>query len=181
MKRLAIMVVAVALGAAVWAADDQFSFMPDGGRTILARLIEGLDPDERRAVLTRKASAEEWAEWVRARAPDLDDTGVQTVAGYAALNLPLDKARLDQATDEDVAAILPPDGKDLAVAQCQFCHSLFSSYLMNDRDVTGWKGTFKAPFHTEIPMSEVERDTFANYSALNMPLDFEDVPPELRF
>ena len=41
---------------------------------------------------------------------------------------------------------------------------------MHDRDEAGWKSTFKAPFHKEIPMTELERDTFASYSALNMPL-----------
>ena len=115
------------------------------------------------------------------RDPSLDEVTVQTLAGYAALNLPLDQSALSEAAEEELTDLLPPDGKDLSIAQCQFCHSLFSGYLMHDRDRTGWKGTFKAPFHTEIPMTEVERDTFASYSALNMPLSFEDVPPELRF
>jgi hypothetical protein len=106
---------------------------------------------------------------------------VETFAAYAALNLPVEEDLLAQIADSGDPALLPPDGKELAVQQCQFCHSLFSGYLMHDRDETGWKGTFKAPFHTEIPMSETERDTFAAYSALNMPMKMQDVPPELRF
>ena len=30
-------------------------------------------------------------------------------------------------------------------------------------------------------MDEKERETFALYSAVNMPMKYEDVPPELRF
>lgn len=166
--------------AAVWAADDQYGFMPDGGRSLLLDLLEGLDAEAAAEVLGRAAAEEDWAAWAESRGAGLDETALATFAGYAALNLPLAKEPEGQAPD-GLAAALPPDGKDLAVAQCQFCHSLFSGYLMHDRDRAGWEGTFKAPFHTEIPMSETERKTFASYSALNMPLSFEDVPPELRF
>lgn len=181
MKRLVPVLLVPALAIAAWASDDQFDFMPDGGRTLLAGLVSGLDADARKAVLTRKAPAAEWEAWARERAPDLDEASALTLAGYAELNLPLEDTSLAGTSPEDLMAALPQDGKDLAISQCQFCHSLFSGYLMHDRDRTGWKGTFKAPFHTEIPMTERERDTFASYSALNMPLKFEDVPPELRF
>ena len=30
-------------------------------------------------------------------------------------------------------------------------------------------------------MTEAERETFARYSAINMPIPFEDVPEDLRF
>lgn len=181
MKRLAAYAVAPFLAAAVWAADDQFGFMPDGGRSILSRLAGGLDENALRDLLTRDAEAEDWAEWARSRDAELDETAARTMAEYAALNLPLDSKSIAGLSAGGLAGALPPDGKDLAVAQCQFCHSLFSGYLMHDRDRTGWESTFKAPFHKEIPMSEIERQTFASYSALNMPLEFEDVPPELRF
>lgn len=180
-RRAALLALVPLLAVAGWAAEDQFAFMPEGGRTILARLVAGLEPDTRQAVLTREAEADDWADWARAQDPDISEIAAQTLAGYSALNLPLADAALAKVSPDDLADALPPDGKDLAIAQCQFCHSLFSGYLMHDRDETGWKGTFKAPFHTEIPMSEVERDTFAGYSALNMPLNFEDVPPEWRF
>lgn len=181
MSRFTLLATLLLVSLAAWAAEDQFGFMPDGGRTLLIRLISGLDPDARQAVLTRTARADDWAVWARGQDPEIDDVAVKTLAGYAALNLPLEDALLAKEPNEDWSAGLPSDGKDLAIAQCQFCHSLFSGYLMHDRDQTGWKGTFKAPFHTEIPMTEVERDTFASYSALNMPLQFEDVPPEWRF
>ena len=179
MRRAGYLLVPMLAAVALWAAEDQYGFMPDGGRSILSGLLSGLDRDAAVAVLSREADATGWAEWVAAAQPGLSDVAVQTFAGYAALNLPLAQNAL--ADGQDLAAALPADGKDLAVAQCQFCHSLFSGYLMHERDRTGWEGTFKAPFHKEIPMTEVERQTFANYSALNMPLRYEDVPPELRF
>lgn len=173
-------VVLALSGAVLWAADDQYGFMPDGGRAILLRLAEGMEADALRDLLSREAAAADWTEWARARDPELDETAARTLAGYAELNLPVD-GTLDGMSAQEMAGRLPRDGKDLAVAQCQFCHSLFSGYLMHDRDKAGWESTFKAPFHTEIPMSAIERETFAGYSALNMPLAFEEVPPELRF
>ena len=122
-----------------------------------------------------------WKAWATGLDPELSTAQIETLAGYADLNFPLSEDTLAEIAEAGDASLLPPDGKDLAIAQCQFCHSLFSGYLMHNRDETGWRGTFKAPFHKEIPMSEIERDTFARYSAINMPLKFEDVPPELRF
>lgn len=181
MKRFGPYALAPFLATVVWASDGQFDFMPAGGRTILAGLVEGFEADDRRAILMSDAEAADWIDWAHTKDPDLDEVSAQTLAGYAELNLPLDDVTFSAVSAGDLVTTLPQDGKDLAIAQCQFCHSLFSGYLMHDRDKTGWKSTFKAPFHTEIPMTEVERDTFASYSALNMPLNFEDVPPELRF
>lgn len=158
---------------------DQYGFMPPGGRALLLALIGPEDGKALAEIAARDQSGEEWQAWAAAQNPDLDETALATFAGYAELNLPLGEDGLAALAEGEAA--LPPDGKDLAVAQCQFCHSLFSGYLMHERDETGWRGTFKSPFHSEIPMSEVERDTFARYSALNMPLRYEDVPPELRF
>jgi len=180
-RRTVLVLAPVLMSAAAWAAEDQYAFMPDGGRTLLAGLLDGLGTEAKHDALRREADAEDWAEWAQGLAPDLDPAAMDTLAAYAALNLPLEGESADDIPAQDVAGALPPDGKDLAVAQCQFCHSLFSGYLMHDRDKAGWLSTFKAPFHTEIPMTEVERETFATYSAINMPLDFEDVPPELRF
>lgn len=160
---------------------DQYAFMPDGGRIILTALLTGRAADEMTGILSRTASAAEWAEWAGTAQPGLDADAVATVAAYAELNLPLSGDAFAGSGVSELPEILPPDGKDLAVMQCQFCHSLFSGYLMHDRDRTGWEGTFKSPFHTEIPMTETERKTFAAYSAINMPLPVQDVPPELRF
>ena len=45
----------------------------------------------------------------------------------------------------------------------------------------GWLVVFASPFHKDIPMSQTEREIFADYSAINMPMRVEDVPPEMRF
>ncbi|MBJ3763710.1 hypothetical protein ILP92_13210 [Maribius pontilimi] len=171
-------VAVVALVAAALAGDELYDFMPDGGRTLLLRLT---GEDSLAELAARDADADAWTAWALDRAPDLDPRQARTFAGYAEINFPLDADTLAALAASNDAAMLPPDGKDLAIGQCQFCHALFSGYLTHDRDETGWRGTFKSPFHKEIPMTEIQRDTFARYSALNMPLKFEDVPPELRF
>ena len=56
------------------------------------------------------------------------------------------------------------------------CHSLFAGYLMQDRELQGWRNIFLSPFHREMKMSPQEREEFARYSALNMPMKIEDVP-----
>lgn len=76
---------------------------------------------------------------------------------------------------------LPADGKALAIENCQFCHSFFTGYLVQDRDAEGWRAIFKSPFHTELPMSDRQREIFARYSAINMPIPFDEVPEALRF
>lgn len=165
----------------VLAEEDQFGFMPAGGRALLLDLLDHVDAETLTEVAGWKKGAEDWQAWALSLTTDLDEKALATFAGYAELNLPVGKDVLLALAESGDAALLPPDGKELAIAQCQFCHSLFSGYLMHDRDEIGWKSTFKSPFHLEIPMTEVERQTFARYSAINMPLRFEDVPPEWRF
>lgn len=175
-----VVLTGLAAGAA-WAEGDDFAFMPPGGRVILSESLLPGDAGGLAAVAGRAASAGDWAAWAREKNPDLSDAMIETFAGYAALNFPVPEDIARHVGETGDATRLPPDGKELAIARCQFCHSLFTGYLMQDRDEVSWKGTFKSPFHAEIPMSEVERDTFAHYSAINMPLKFDDVPPELRF
>ena len=116
------------------------------------------------------------------KTPNLPDLERQTLAGYLTVNFPLATKIPDNlANTDNIAQLLPADGKELAVNQCQFCHSFFTGYLVQGREIVGWLSTFKAPFHKEIKMSEAERETFARYSATNMPMKFEDVPEDLRF
>ena len=76
----------------------------------------------------------------------------------------------------DLAAALPRDGRELAWNECQFCHSLFASHLTQNRDVQAWLNMFQSPFHRELKMTAQEREEFARYSAINMPMKVEDVP-----
>lgn len=170
---------AVLAGAAL--AQTGMEFMPDGGRLLVLTAF-GADPARIAEIAGMALDADEWRSLVNETGADLTETEAITLAGYLALNLPLEDpsalAALDAAA---LAAALPADGKDLAIAHCQSCHSLFSGYLMHDRDATGWAQNFGTPSHLEIPMTETEIGTFSHYSEFNMPLSFDEVPPEWRF
>lgn len=145
---------------------DPFAFMPDGGRGTLDRAFP--DAARKHEALSTSRSAADWQ-------AALTDTGLtedetRTLAAWLARIAPLASG-----------APLPPDGRDLALAQCQSCHSLFTGFLMQRRDRNGWRSIFASPFHRNLPMTEAERDIFADYAAINMPMRVEDVPPEMRF
>lgn len=173
-------VVCALLFASAMAQTDM-EFMPDGGRT-LALDVFTADPDRLAEVAAMSKKEDEWRSLVESTGADLSEAQVLTLAGYLALNMPMDEpASLAGLGADALGEALPPDGKDLAIAHCQSCHSLFTGYLTHDRDKTGWMQTFRAPFHREIPMSPTEIETFARYSELNMPLSIDEVPPEWRF
>lgn len=160
-------------------AQPGFEFMPDGGRGLLRQLFAD-KPAELAALATQTHDQASW-ETIFGQDTGLSETERLTLAGYLSVNFPYEGDLEALASAEDPIALLPLDGKELAVANCQYCHAIFSGYLMHDRDVQGWRSTFLSPFHREIKMDEKARETFALYSAVNMPLDYEDVPPELRF
>lgn len=170
--------IALVLGAALWMAasalaQPDFGFMPDGGRQTLARLAQS-GAIRIGDVARRSASEEKWRSAIAAADASLDVKATATLASYLAVNMPA--AAADGSVEQ-----LPPDGKELAIANCQFCHSFFTGYLAHERDVEGWRAIFKSPFHMELPMTAAERETFARYSAINMPIRYEDVPEDLRF
>jgi hypothetical protein len=162
-------------------AQPDFDFMPDGGRKTLMRVFGG-SATELAMVASSQHDGAEWQRMVAAKAPDLAPEEIETLVSYLAVNMPLPAEAVGEAAStEELSATLPPDGKELAIANCQFCHSLFSGYLSQDRDVEGWRGVFKPPYHSELPMSARERETFSRYSAINMPIPYQDVPADLRF
>ena len=120
----------------------------------------------------------EWRDFAAARNKALTERELGTLAAYLAVNMPLSD---DAVKRGNLAAALPPDGRDLAWSGCQPCHSLFASHLTQKRTVQGWRNVFLSPFHRELKMNPQEREEFARYSALNMPMKIEDVPPDLRF
>lgn len=182
--RLAATMVAAALAGALPALGQlSQDFMPEGGKTLFIDVF-GTRPDQATIAEITGASRSEadWTEGLKARETGLEDRQLRTLASYLAVNMPLAKEPVDAAVEAgDIAPALPPDGRELAWNQCQFCHSLFASYLSQDRDLVGWRNTFRTPFHRELAMTEQEREEFAHYSAINMPMEFEDVPEELRF
>ena len=165
--RTALAFAALALVAGAGAAQvDPFAFLPDGGRGLLVRALP--TPEAQAQALSETRSAADWQ--AALAATGLTERETATLAAYLSRVAPLAPAQA-----------LPPDGRDLALAQCQSCHSLFSGYLMQRRDRNGWLVVFASPFHKDLPMSPTEREIFADYSAINMPMRVEDVPPEMRF
>lgn len=175
--------LALLLGLAPALAQVSFDFMPKGGKILLLQLL-GDPPDagELRKITGARRNEQEWTKILAPKKGAMSDNELRTLANYLAVNIPLAEGALVEAEKKgDVSAALPPDGQQLAVNQCQFCHALFSSYLVHDRDATGWLGTFMTPAHHGLQMTEKERETFARYSAINMPMKIEDVPEDLRF
>lgn len=171
------------LGSRSTLAQEGTAFMPKGGKALLVQLLgTPLDTAQLRQIAKSKRNTEEWRISLSAKMGTMNDRERRTLSEYLAVNMPLAGQTLAAAEKQgDATAALPPDGQELAVNYCQFCHSFFSGYLMVERDVQGWLGTFETPFHREIELTEKERETFARYSAINMPMKFEDVPPDLRF
>lgn len=167
---LAIAAAAVVLLAA---GGETFDFMPKGGRALL---LETAGAAQLREVVQARRTEQEWLQWVRepARGKPLGDKQQATLAAYLAVNMPAPAAAQDPGA-------LPRDGRDLAWEQCQSCHSLFTSFLAQDGNATRWRNMFLAPFHRNIRMSPQEREEFARYAEINMPMKAEEVPAELRF
>jgi hypothetical protein len=177
--RLFLAVLAIALSAFAQAAGEDNAFMPKGGRTLLLDLL-GTPPDqtELRGIAQARRTEPEWLAFVAARKKALTERELATLAAYLAVNMPLS----DDAVKRDkLASALPPDGRDLAWNGCQNCHPLFASHLTQRRSAQGWRNMFQSPFHRELKMNPQEREEFARYSALNMPMKIEDVPQDLRF
>jgi hypothetical protein len=162
---------------------EDYDFMPKGGKALLLELLgTPLDPAELRKLTQARHTEAEWRAIVARRGKAFTDRQLATLAAYLAVYMPLAPAGTkDAAKSGDLSSSLPPDGRELAWKQCQSCHSLFASHLTQDRDAQGWRNMFLSPFHREMKMSPQEREEFARYSALNMPMKFEDVPEELRF
>jgi len=173
MRRMLLVALGTAALAAAQAAGEDNAFMPKGGRALLLELLGGAgDAAELAKIAQARRSEAQWREFADARGKALGERERATLAAYLVVNMPVSEAK---------PASLPADGRDLAWNQCQSCHSLFTSHLMQDRDAQAWRNMFESPFHRGIKMSAQEREEFARYSALNMPMKAEDVPAELRF
>lgn len=184
-RRLIAGTAGLALLAGVVLAQAGFEFMPDGGRTLALQAF-GTEPDLLSEIAARSDDAEGWQAFIAANAVerglDFSDAQTETLSHYLALNMPLaDLEDLTERAPEDLARALPRDGKDLAIQYCQGCHGFYTAYLGHDREVNGWLVVFNSPFHMEIRMDPTERRTFAHYSAINLPMRIEDVPPDMRF
>lgn len=176
------------IGTACAQTDDVFSFIPDGGRTLLAKVLGSDVPAAtRQELLTGRHSSAEWlislgveAKTVPALA-SLDDRQRQTLADYLAHNMPLANASaVSGATTADaLAKALPQDGRDMALNHCQSCH-IITVVVTQDRAKEAWLGTMHKPSHVEVDLTEDQRNALADYLVVNAGIPIEDVPPELR-
>jgi hypothetical protein len=169
----------------VLAQQLDYEFMPKGGKTLLLGALgrTPTDTDVRAIVAARRTEAE-WRDAMTPRTKGLSERELKTLAAYLAVNMPVpdaDGVAAKTAKPAELEAVLPRDGRELAWNECQFCHSLFTSHLTQDREVQAWLNMFQSPFHRELKMTPQERREFARYSAINMPMRIEDVPADLRF
>ena len=171
--RMFLAVLATAAFALAQAAGEDIAFMPKGGRTLLVELV-GASSAQLRGIARERRTEAQWREFADAQKKPMTEKERATLAAYLFVNMPV-------ASAAQGAPVLPPDGRELAWDGCQNCHSLFAGYLTQDRELQGWRNIFLSPFHRELKMSPREREEFARYSAINMPLKIEDVPPDLRF
>lgn len=178
-RRLLVALLATAAMTLAQAAGEDSDFMPKGGRALLLDLL-GAPPHhaELRSVVQESRSEPQWRSFLESRTTTLNEREFATLAAYLFVNMPLPDSVVN---DSKLASALPPDGRDLAWNSCQSCHSLFASHLTQRRNAQGWRNMFLSPFHRELKMSPQEREEFARYSALNMPMKIEDVPSDLRF
>jgi hypothetical protein len=155
--------------------EDLFSFIPEGGRSLLQGLIDGgLSQDVQSQITSQSQDADGWLgflEGIRGdNAPiaDLDDFQLRTLASYLAYNMPLEGA-----------AELPQDGRDIALKNCQSCH-IITVVITQDREREAWLGTLHKPSHIVVPISEEEREELSDYLVLNAGIPIDLVPPSLR-
>lgn len=161
---LALGVVDIAL-----AQEDAFSFMPEGGRTILQVLLAA-DP-VLEAQLAEKRPAGDWLAAITAGdlpgVTSLDEWQAQTLADYLAYAVPVDPAAL------------PLDGRDMTLARCQSCH-IVTVVVTQARAKEAWLGTMAKPSHVGVPLTPIERDQLADYLTVNAGIPIDAIPPELR-
>jgi len=175
----AILVLALATSAVRGQEDDILSFVPSGGRTLVADLQGAGASDEAiKGMLAEDRDAAGWLEWIeasRGEVPGLeafDDYQTRTLANYLASVAPMDAAGMPGDS-------LPRDGRDMALRYCQSCHIITVS-ITQDRTREAWLSTLNNPSHVEIEMDERERGLLADYYVVNGAIPIEQVPPALR-
>ena len=184
----AIAMLGAFLIAPLWAQYDPiFNFIPSGGRSLLAKVLESKPPAaEVRALLTTKQTREEWATYLKARTKiiaalqQLDDRELLTLADYMSFNMPLPAAKVPaDPTKADWKKLLPRDGRDIALEYCQSCH-IITVTVTQDRTKEHWLGTMNKPSHVEIKLTRQEREALASYLVLNAGIPIDQVPEDLR-
>jgi mono/diheme cytochrome c family protein len=191
--RLAVLAALAALGATLVAPalaqeyDPIFDFIPSGGRTLLAQVLDSKPPaTDSEALLTSRRTREEWVADLKERAKRipglkaLDERELSTLADYLAVNMPLPADRVPAATAGTGAKrALPHDGRDMALNYCQSCH-IITVTVTQDRTREHWLGTMNKPSHVQIKLTPEQRDALARYLVRNAGIPIDQVPEDLR-
>jgi len=166
--------------------DDVFDFIPAGGKTLLTQVVENAPSDEVRALLTGNRDREKWVSYLQDRKGAL--VGLKafaphellTLADYLAFNMPLaaKKVPADPAR-ANWQKLLPLDGRDLVLDNCQFCH-IITVVVTQDKAKDTWLGTMNSPSHIEIKLNDRQREALASYLVLNANIPIDLVPEVLR-
>ena len=180
------LVAVVLAGSPRAQGEDVFEFIPPGGKTLLAEVARVAPADDVREILTGKRTRAEWEAYLKQRTADLpalrdlDETGIATLADYLAFNMPLPEASAPAYPGKaDWTTVLPPDGRDLALENCQFCH-IITVVVTQDKTQDAWLGTMNKPSHIEIEITPEQRQALASYLVLNGAIPIDLVPEELR-
>ena len=166
--------------------EDVFDFIPAGGKTLLTQAVENAPGDEVRALLTGNRDREKWVSYLQDRKGAL--AGLKafsahellTLADYLVFNMPL--AAKQVPADPGRAnwqKLLPPDGRDMALDNCQFCH-IITVVVTQEKAKDTWLGTMNSPSHIEIDLNDRQREALASYLVLNAAIPIDLVPEELR-
>lgn len=167
--------------------EDVFAFIPPGGKTLLTEIMRSGPPAaEARALLTGKRGREDWLAYLRDRSaaiPGLKGLGeyeLATLADYLASNMPLPEGKLpSDPAAADWERVLPPDGRDLVMENCQFCH-IITVVITQDKTRDAWLGLMNKPSHVEIELTPEQREALANYLLVNGAIPIDLVPEDLR-
>lgn len=163
--------------------DPIFGFVPAGGRSLLASLLEAGAPDQDiAAMLQTSRDAAGWLDWLQgsgaatAGLAALDDWELQTLAAYLANVAPTTAQGL---AGDALRTALPRDGRDMIMRHCQSCH-IITVTVTQDRPREAWLGTLRNPSHVEIALSASDHSEIADYLVLNAAIPIDRIPRELR-
>jgi hypothetical protein len=179
--------VAVLLAEQVRAQpEDVFAFIPAGGKTLLTQAVQGAPSEEVKALLTGKRTRQEWLGYLQGREgaiaglKALSEYELLTLADYLAFDMPLPASKIPADPGKaNWKKILPPDGRDLALSNCQFCH-IITVAVTQEKSKEAWLGTMNKPSHVEIELGPRQREALASYLVLNAGIPVDLVPEELR-
>ncbi len=175
------------------AAEDEFKFMPKGGRDLFVEVLAACtDCNDIIAFAAKQGGQEAWLKYFSAKQSrqksdpkkgalaGLSDKQTQVLLTYLAVNTPLSKENLPRDTKgASWTAALPPDGRQLALEKCMGCHSLGVTVL-NEADYRGWSMIMRKSDHVVIRMKEKEIETLKQYLSIITPMSENEVPKQLR-